>query len=46
MLNNIDSEEILVELSAPNRPGLIFPVDKVDENEQLLMLVMPIMLNS
>ena len=46
MLNNIDSEEILIELSAPNRAGLIFPVDKVDENEQLLMLVMPVMLNS
>ncbi len=46
MLNNLDSDEILIELSAPNRAGLIFPVDKVDENEQLLMLVMPVMLNS
>jgi len=32
-------------MSAPNKAGLIFQVDQ-DENEDLLMLSMPVMLNS
>ncbi|MFT7364643.1 MAG: DNA polymerase-3 subunit beta, partial [Algoriphagus sp.] len=31
--------------SAPNRAGLIIPVEQ-DENEDILMLVMPVMLNN
>jgi DNA polymerase-3 subunit beta len=45
MLNNIDSENIEIHFSAPNRAGIIKPADK-DENEDVLMLVMPVMLNS
>jgi DNA polymerase-3 subunit beta len=45
MLNNIDSETIEIHFSAPNRAGIIKPADK-DENEDVLMLVMPVMLNS
>lgn len=45
MLSNIDSEEVELHLSAPNRAGLIIPKDQ-DENEDLLMLVMPVMLNN
>ena len=45
MLNNIDSKEVEMHLSAPNRAGLIIPKDK-DENEDILMLVMPVMLNN
>lgn len=45
MLNNIDSKEIEMLLSAPNRAGLIVPKDK-DDNEDILMLVMPVMLNN
>jgi len=45
MLNNIDSKEIELQLSAPNRAGLIVPKDK-DDNEDVLMLVMPVMLNN
>lgn len=45
MLNNTDSKQIELHLSAPNKAGLIFPVEK-DENEDLLMLVMPVMLNN
>ncbi|MGB3467832.1 MAG: DNA polymerase III subunit beta [Cyclobacteriaceae bacterium] len=45
MLNNLDSDKISLQLSAPNKAGLIVPVDK-DENEDILMLVMPVMLNN
>lgn len=44
ILNNIQANEISLELSDPSRAGLIFPVEK-DENEDLLMLLMPMMLN-
>ncbi len=44
MINNIDSEEICIEMSAANRAALIFPVTK-NEGEDILMLVMPVMLN-
>jgi len=45
MLTNIESENIELDLSAPNRAGLILPSSQ-DENEDLLMLVMPVMLNN
>ena len=45
MLNNIDSDEINLELSTPNRAGLLMPTNN-DENENILMLVMPVMLNN
>ena len=45
MLNNLDCEQIKVEMSAPNRAGLILPVGDENEAEDILMLVMPVMLN-
>lgn len=45
MLNNMDADEVVMKLSAPNRAGLIVPKDKND-NEEVLMLVMPVMLNN
>jgi DNA polymerase III subunit beta len=45
MLNNLDMEEVLIEMSVPNRAALIFPVNNEDANEDILMLVMPVMLN-
>ncbi len=45
ILTHIESEEIEMQLSAPNRAGLIIPKTK-DDNEDLLMLVMPVMLNN
>ncbi|MEO1256149.1 MAG: DNA polymerase III subunit beta, partial [Bacteroidota bacterium] len=45
MLGNIDSDEITIKLSAPNKAGIITPNDKDDE-EDILMLVMPVMLNN
>lgn len=46
MLNNIDSEIARIELSQPNRAGLIFPNEPASPEEDILMLIMPIMLNS
>ena len=46
MLSNLNSEEIQLELSLPNRAGIITPVDGLDEGEKITMLVMPVMLNS
>jgi DNA polymerase-3 subunit beta len=45
MLNVADSEEVVMELSTPNRAGIVHPVDQ-EEQEDLLMLVMPLMLDN
>ena len=45
MLNNLSSELVKVELSSPNRAGLISPINQNNENNQITMLVMPIMLS-
>lgn len=45
MLNAADSDEVVMELSTPTKAGIIKPVEQ-DENEELLMLVMPLMLNT
>jgi DNA polymerase-3 subunit beta len=45
MLNNLSCKEVSLRFSAPNRAGLIIPVEQ-DENEDILMLVMPVMLNN
>lgn len=45
MLNNINSKQIKLNLSAPNKAGLLIPVEK-DKEEDLLMLVMPVMLSN
>ena len=45
MLGVLDSNEIEIELSTPTRAGILRPTEKND-NEDLLMLVMPVMINS
>ena len=45
MLSNISSDQLTFKLSAPNRAGLIEPSNK-NKNEDILMLVMPVMLNN
>ncbi len=45
MLNNLDQDEIKLEMSAPNRAGILIPVSNENESEDILMLVMPVMLN-
>ena len=44
MINNIDTENVILELSAPNRAGILLP-ETDGKGENLLMLVMPVMLN-
>lgn len=44
MLNNLDSTEVKLEMSEPSRAGLLKPSAGA-ENEDILMLVMPVMLN-
>jgi len=45
MLNNLNCEEVVLEMSTPNRAGLLVPAIK-EEHEDILMLVMPVMLNN
>ncbi len=45
MLNNIDTEEISLEMSAPNKAGILTPLNNENKDEDILMLVMPVMLN-
>ena len=44
ILNNISATEVVIELADPSRAGVIVPVEQ-EENEDLLMLLMPMMLN-
>ena len=46
MLSNLSCENINLEMSAPNRAGILLPTEKDNEAEEILMLVMPVMLNS
>lgn len=45
MLNAAESSEVKIELSTSTRAGIIKPTEE-DEGEELLMLVMPLMLNN
>ncbi len=44
ILNNIPSTDVVLELSDPSRAGIVFPVEN-EENEDMLSLLMPMMLN-
>jgi len=45
MLENMDSDEIAIEMSQPNRAALLIPTEQDSPDEDLLMLIMPVMLN-
>jgi len=45
MLNNLETEEVRLEMSAPNRAGILYPENSEFPEEDILMLVMPVMLN-
>jgi DNA polymerase III subunit beta len=45
ILSNLPSAAIRLELSDPSRAGLLLPDEKEDENEDILMLLMPMMIN-
>lgn len=44
MLTNLDTDQIKLNMSAPNKAGVIVPAEK-EKGEDILMLVMPVMLN-
>ena len=44
ILNNIPSADVVLELSDPSRAGIIVHVEN-EENEEMLTLIMPMMLN-
>jgi DNA polymerase-3 subunit beta len=44
MLSNMDSPKIKLTMSAPNKAGVILPAEN-NNSEDILMLVMPVMLN-
>ncbi|MBN9350117.1 MAG: DNA polymerase III subunit beta [Chitinophagaceae bacterium] len=46
MLSAAESDEIVMELSTPTKPGIIKPSGTTNNDEDLLMLVMPLMLNA
>ena len=46
MINNLNSDNVQLEMSLPNRAGILTPTDGLDEGELVTMLVMPVMLNN
>lgn len=46
MISNLDTEQVLIEMSHPSRAGIIFPYaeEKEEKQDDILMLVMPVML--
>ncbi len=46
ILNNISATEVVLELSDPTRAGIVVPKDNDNENEEVLMLLMPMMINN
>jgi DNA polymerase-3 subunit beta len=46
ILTNISAGDVKVELSDPTRAGLLLPAETDDEDEDVLMLLMPMMINA
>ncbi|MFC2137747.1 DNA polymerase III subunit beta [Bacteroidota bacterium] len=46
ILSNINSPDVIVELSDPSRAGLLLPAEKEIDEEDVLMLLMPMMINA
>jgi DNA polymerase-3 subunit beta len=44
ILSNIESEEVVIELADPSRAGVVLPGEQ-PEHEEVLMLIMPMLLN-
>ncbi|MCC5924163.1 MAG: DNA polymerase III subunit beta, partial [Crocinitomicaceae bacterium] len=44
MLNNLDASEIRIMMSQPNRAGIIKPAEHDNNDEDILMLVMPLVI--
>lgn len=46
ILANIASQDVMIELADPTRAGLFLPAETENEAEELLMLLMPMMINA
>ena len=46
ILSNITSQDVVIELADPTRAGLFLPSESGNEDEDLLMLLMPMMINA
>lgn len=46
ILSNLSASEVKVELSDPTRAGLLLPAENENEEENVLMLLMPMMINA
>ena len=46
ILSNITSQDVIIELADPTRAGLFLPSEASNEEEDLLMLLMPMMINA
>lgn len=46
ILANLSSQDVHIELADPTRAGLFLPADNDNSNEDLLMLLMPMMINA
>ena len=46
ILQSLQSSDIVLELSDPSRAGIILPLEKENEDEDILMLLMPMMINN
>jgi len=46
ILSNISSNDILMELSDPTRAGILLPAEVENESEDIIMLLMPMMINA
>ncbi len=46
MLNSLETENVVLEMSAPNRAGILLPEAAENDPEDILMLIMPVMLTS
>ncbi len=46
ILSNITSQDVVIELADPTRAGLFLPSETSNEDEDLLMLLMPMMINA
>ncbi|MDD2634367.1 MAG: DNA polymerase III subunit beta [Bacteroidales bacterium] len=46
ILNNLSTTEVVFELSDPTRAGIILPKDNENPSEDILMLLMPMMINN
>ena len=46
ILSNLSSQDVIIELADPTRAGLFLPAEIENESEDILMLLMPMMINA